>query len=190
MVGVTFGLCIRMLLYSFQIAGGLVSQMSGWPMPSGSPSGDSTQEAPLARLLDLMSLAILLAIGGHRQLMTAFLEGFRLIPIGVGEVSADMLSVVGGIVQHSLHMGLRIAAPLVASTLLAGIVVALFQRTMPRLGAMASTIGWAPLAAIATLLVSLGGMAVCFEQPWNEQLTRLVAVWSENNGSPPGSDRP
>ena len=167
MLGVTLGLCLRLVLLCFQLASGIVSQMSGWQL--GAASSPDGEEVALSRLFSLLSVAMFFAIGGHRLLMSAFLDGLEQIPIG-SPIAADRLSaVVVDVLAQSFQTGLRLAAPLVGVLVLAGLVAGLAQRTMPRFGALATTIGWVPLAIVATILLSLGGIASCVDQPGTNQ---------------------
>lgn len=174
MLGLTLGLCIRLLLMSFQIAGHLVSQMAGWQLDA--EASEIPEASPVNRLFDLISIALLLAVGGHRLLISAMLKGFETFPIGAA-ISADRLNgVVTKVLANSFELGLRIALPLVGVVMLAGIVTGIMQRTMPRFGALASTVGWMPLVVTATLLISIGGMASCVDYGWEQGVLKVFAA--------------
>jgi flagellar biosynthetic protein FliR len=174
MLGLTLGLCIRLLLLCFQIAGNLIAQMAGWQLGVG-PS-DASGGMPLSRLFDLLSVALLFAVGGHRLIMSALLDGFERFPIGQPLSAERLTTVVTDVLSQTFQLGWRIASPVVGVLVLAGIIAGLMQRTMPRLGAMASTVGWVPLVVTATLLISIGGMASCVDQPWDQELGKVFAA--------------
>ena len=112
-IGLVLGLGVQILFLAPQVAGQLVSQMSGIALADVfNPSLDS--EIPVfSQLLYLFSLAIFLIIGGHRLVMAGLLETFDRIPPGQASLLATFSDSFSTLVTQSLELGLRAAAPTV-----------------------------------------------------------------------------
>ncbi len=176
-IGLVLGLGVQILFVAPQVAGQLVSQMSGISLADVfNPSLDS--EVPVfSQLLYLFSLAIYLIIGGHRLLMAGLLETFEVIPPGQTAFLATFSDSFMTLVTQSLELGLRAAAPTVMALLLATVIMGLISRTVPQLNVMSLGFGVSAVTTLVVLSFSLGGIAWVLEgavEPFIETLIESV----------------
>jgi flagellar biosynthetic protein FliR len=176
-IGLVLGLGVQILFLAPQVAGQLVSQMSGIALADVfNPSLDS--EIPVfSQLLYFFSLAIFVIIGGHRLVMAGLLETFEVIPPGQASLLATFSESFTTLVAQSLELGLRAAAPTVMALLLATLIMGLISRTVPQLNVMSLGFGVSAITTMVVLSASLGGVAWALEgrvEPFVEELVESV----------------
>lgn len=176
-IGLVLGLGVQILFLAPQVAGQLVSQMSGIALADVfNPSLDS--EVPVfSQLLYLFSLALFLIIGGHRLVMAGLLETFAVIPPGQASLLATFSESFITLVAQSLELGLRAGAPTITALLLATLIMGLISRTVPQLNVMSLGFGISAAMTLVVLSLSLGGIAWALEgqvEPFVEALVESV----------------
>lgn len=176
-IGLVLGLGVQILFLAPQVAGQLISQMSGIALADVfNPSLDS--EIPVfSQLLYLFSLAIFVVIGGHRLVMAGLLETFNVIPPGQASVFTTFSESFTTLVAQSLELGLRASAPTVTALLLATLIMGLISRTVPQLNVMSLGFGVSAITTLVVLSLSLAGIAWAFEvaaEPFLETLVESV----------------
>src|SRR5271166_106640 len=79
MIGMVLGLGITILLGGIQMAGDLMSRVGGLTLSDIFDPMTSTNVPLFSRLLNLLSVALFLIIGGHRILLGGLLDTFSVI---------------------------------------------------------------------------------------------------------------
>jgi len=177
LVGLILGLGIVILLSGVQVAGQLVGQTSGLMLADvvDPASGESVPQ--VAHLLYLVTLAVFVAIGGHRILVSGLLHTFAAVPPGSGAMPTSLESIVGalmGLLAESFALGIRAGAPMLAALLLATLVTALVSRTLPQLNVLAIGFGLNAMVTFGVLALSLGTAAWVFQEPLESAVQTLV----------------
>ena len=182
LIGLSLGLGMLILFSGIQLAGQLISQMSGTALADVfNPTFDSNM--PLySELLYIFSLAIFVTIGGHRMVMSGLLGTFHTIPPGGSGLQTDLAQAMIALTTESFSLGIRASAPAVTALLVATVVMALIGRTVPQLNVLALGFGVNSIVTMVTLSVSLGSIAWIFQdqvEPFIE--TVLEALHSPNS---------
>jgi flagellar biosynthesis protein FliR len=175
LVGLLLGLGVRILFASLHLAGGLISQMSGLQLAEVFSPGMGTSVPVFSQLLLLVTTAVFLIVGGHRQLVEALLDTFHWLPAGQAAQAHSPVAAVTALVAQSFILVIRIAAPAVVALLLATLIVGFVSRTLPQLNIMALGFGINALVAIAAVGLSLSGACWVFQeqlQPFVETALR------------------
>jgi flagellar biosynthetic protein FliR len=157
-VGGLLGLGLQFFFGGVQIGGLLISQTSGLTLADVfNPALDN--DIPLfSHLMQLLSVAIFLALGGHRLLVAGLLATFQSVPPGSLEAIPSLWDLLTALVAQSFGLGLRIAAPSVTALLLVTIVLGLVSRTLPQLNIMSFGFGANALVTLAMLSLSLSAL--------------------------------
>jgi flagellar biosynthetic protein FliR len=163
LVGLMLGLGVRIMFTSMQVAGGLISQMSGLQMAEVFNPALGGSVPVFSQLLLLVATAVFLLIGGHRQLIEALLDSFAGVPMGHATFSASAVQGVTTLVANSFALGLRAAVPAVVALLLATLIVGFIGRTLPQLNVMSLGFGINVMTALVAFGVSLGGACWLFQ---------------------------
>ncbi len=179
LVGLMLGLGVRIMFTGLEVAGGLISQMSGLQLAEVFNPSMGGNVPVFSQLLLLVATAVFLLIGGHRQMIEALLDSFTTVPTGHATFSASAVQGVTTLVANSFALGLRAAVPAVVALLLATLVVGFIGRTLPQLNVMSLGFGINVLTALVAFGVSLGGACWLFQDALGPTiLTSLEALRS------------
>jgi flagellar biosynthetic protein FliR len=159
LIGITLGLGILILFSSMQVAGQIISQMSGLQLADVFDPGFDTSVRVVSQLMFYGAMAVFVIIGGHRRVMEALLDTFEWLPAGQGGGSRSVVEAMTSLLAESFVLGIRAAAPAMVALLLATLIVGLVGRTLPQLNVMALGFSFGALVTMATLSVSLGAAA-------------------------------
>ncbi|MCG8587597.1 MAG: flagellar biosynthetic protein FliR [Pirellulales bacterium] len=163
LVGMTLGMGIAILFAGVQIAGHLISTLSGMSIADAfNPAADSN-EPLFGQLLYFVALAVFCIIGGHRMMLGALLDTFAALPVGNASLDGSVVETITSILSQAFVLGIRAAAPTVAALLLATLVMGLISRTLPQLNIMAFGFGLNSMATLAMLAISIGTIAMLFQ---------------------------
>jgi flagellar biosynthetic protein FliR len=92
------------------------------------------EDTALAHLIFILFILILLETGGHVFYLQALAESFRLIPLtGAHMASGGMVAVFATMTAESFLLGMKVAAPVVATLFVSSIALAIIARIMPQM---------------------------------------------------------
>lgn len=127
LIGLALGVIMSVVFWGIESAGRLMTVSIG----AHGSGPNSAQAWPLARLMPMFAVALFLLLGGHRLYILALARSFEVIPIW----SLPQAEGLGGLARLCISLGgelfllaLLLAAPLVASLLLADLGVAWISR--------------------------------------------------------------
>jgi flagellar biosynthetic protein FliR len=164
LIGLVFGLGIKILLAGIQLTGQIISQLSGLALADVFDPSFQSSVPVFSQLLLYVTLAVFVLFGGHRMVMAALLDTFRAIPPGAGPNPASLVDATTTVLAQSFVLGIRAAAPAMTALLLATLVLALISRTLPQINILAVGFGINTLVALATVLLSLGAISWAFQE--------------------------
>jgi flagellar biosynthesis protein FliR len=173
LVGLFLGVGITVLFSGIQVAGQIASQMSGLSLGDLFSPGFEEDVSVFSQLFYFLTLAVFVAIGGHRIVMTGLLDTFAWAPPGQAALGGKFVEVLTSIATQSFSLGIRVAAPMLAALLLATIVLGLISRTLPQINIIAVGFGLNALLSLGVLFLSLGIIAWTFQDPAIATVERL-----------------
>jgi flagellar biosynthetic protein FliR len=173
LAGLLIGLGLNVLFSGIQIAGQIVSQMSGLSLADVFNPAIEEDTSVFSQLFYFLTLAVFVAIGGHRLMTEALLETFAAAPPGQVALGTHFVEVLTSIVTQSFHLGIRAAAPLLVALLLSNLLLGLISRTLPQINVIVVGFGVNALLALGLLSVSLGAAAYTFQEPTIDALHQL-----------------
>jgi flagellar biosynthetic protein FliR len=163
-LGLALGLAVMVLLSGMQIAGQVISQMSGLSLAEVANPNFETSVPIFSQILEMLALAIFFAVGGHRQVLEALLGSFNWMPPGQGHFPESLLGTMTEVATHSFETGVRASAPVMVAMLLAILIVALISRTIPQLNAVAVGLNFNSLVVLAVFMFCLGSAGWVFQE--------------------------
>jgi flagellar biosynthetic protein FliR len=175
LIGLALGLGLTVLLGGIQVAGQLIGQMSGMSLAEVFNPTFEDNVPFFSQLLFLIAVAVFLAIGGHRQIVSALLDTFVAIPLATGGMADSIAQTMTTLVAESFTLGVRAAAPVVTAVLLATVVMGLLSRTLPQLNLMVLGFGINALVGVGAAAITLGAMAWVFQDQVDVVLETLTA---------------
>jgi flagellar biosynthetic protein FliR len=179
LLGLTLGFGVTLLFSGVQLAGQVISQMSGMSLGDVFNPGVDDNIPLFSQLLYLVALTIFLIAGGHRMVMAGLLDTFAALPLGGMSVPDSLGEMVVTLLVQSFSLGVRTAAPATLALLLASLVMGVISRTLPQLNVMAFGFGLNALTTFGILSVSLGGMAWLFQDEIEPMLRTVIETLRE-----------
>ena len=173
LVGLLLGLGMNVLFSGIQVAGQIVSQMSGLSLADVFNPGIEEDVSVFSQLFYFLTLAVFVAVGGHRIVTEALLETFAAAPPGQAWLGHNFVDVLTNIATQSFALGIRAAAPLLTALLVSNLVLGLISRTLPQINVIAVGFGVNSLLALGMLSVSLGAAAYTFQDPTIDVLEQI-----------------
>lgn len=173
LLGMSLGLSIHILFSGLHVTGQIMGQLSGMSLAE---AYDPAQEASVPIFTDLMdkvTLAVFVIIGGHRALMQVLLDTFRWMPPGKTVLGPTLLDALTDVTCNSLALGVRAAAPALVALLLANLILGLISRTLPQLNVMAVGFGLNIMITMLVTMASLGAIVWLFQDSAWETLDRM-----------------
>jgi flagellar biosynthetic protein FliR len=162
--GLALGLAVMILLSGMQLAGQIISQISGLSLADVVNPTFETNVPLFSHILELLALAIFFLVGGHRQVIDALLRSFTWMPPGNGRLPDNLVEALSSITSQSFEVGIRAAAPVMVALLLATLVVALISRTLPQLNAVAIGLNFNSLIVLGVAALCLGSATWVFQE--------------------------
>lgn len=173
LVGLLLGLGINILFSGIQVAGQIVSQMSGLSLADVFNPGFEDGVSVFSQLFYFLTLAVFVAVGGHRIVTEALLETFAWAPPGHAALGDTFVEVLTSVMTQSFALGIRAAAPLLIALLVANFALGLISRTLPQINVIAVGFALNSLLALGVLFLSLGSVAWAFQQPAVDVMQQL-----------------
>jgi flagellar biosynthetic protein FliR len=174
LLGVALGLGVMVLFSGAQLAGQIIGQIGGMSMASIFDPALGEEVPQVSKLLFLLAMAVFVAIGGHRAVMSALLDTFAGIPPGGAAVSTSLADTFQTLLTQSFALGIRAAAPVMTALLLATLVLGLVSRTLPQLNVLMVGFGLNAVLMFAALMLSIGAAAWLFQEQVGPSLELLM----------------
>lgn len=173
LVGLLLGFGMSILFSGIQVAGQIVSQLSGLSLAEVFSPGFEEDVSVFSQLFYFLTLAVFVAVGGHRIMTESLLDTFAAAPPGNAGLGTNFVDVLVSVLTQSFALGIRAAAPLMVALLLSNLVLGLISRTLPQINVIAVGFSVNSLLALALLFLSVGSVAWTFQDPTLEVLQHL-----------------
>lgn len=137
MIGVAMGLAMRVVFSAIEMAGHVMGLQMGLGFATFFDPQNSAQIPVMGQFLGLVAMLLFLAINGHLMVVTALVESFRELPVGLHPFSSQgwhTLALWGGEVFRA---GLLISLPVVAVLMMTNVALAVLTRAAPQLNIFA-----------------------------------------------------
>lgn len=177
LLGLLLGSIVMLTVVSLQLAGQSLGHLAGFDIATSIDPSSNEDMPVLSNLLGLLATAILLLIGGHRQIMNCTIESFVRYPAGGVFFESHWLDEFQQIVSHTFIVGIRAAAPLAIALLLANLVTSLLARTLPQLNILSVGFNINVGTLFVVMFVSLGSLAWVYQAElatWFDTCHRIV----------------
>jgi flagellar biosynthetic protein FliR len=133
MLGMVLGLAANLVFAGIQYAGQMISLQMGFSLIKLiDPQTDV--EAPVFSFIhNYIGLLLFLLLNGHHWFLLAVNESFHILPAGGFHLNASLTDAIVRISAQIFVIGLRIAGPVVAVTIVADIVIGIIGRVAPQI---------------------------------------------------------
>lgn len=155
LLGLAFGLVIRITLSTAALAGRLIAGEIGIIAAPGFDAPIPSQE-PLPTLLSFLGGILFFTLQAHESVLAAFARSFELAPPGQGGLNPLASETLVQAVSQLLELALRMAAPFIALNFIITFAFAILGRAVPKMNVF--IISYALRSLLGFLLLAGGGM--------------------------------
>jgi flagellar biosynthesis protein FliR len=179
LVGIAIGLATSAVFEAAELAGQVLSVQMGYSLVNILDPNTQVESTVVATLHQSLAMLLFLTLGVHHWILRAIAHSFDYLPPGTATVNpllARALLHEGAIV---LQLGIQIAAPVLAATLLTDLMLGLMGKASPQMPLM--LLGPAIKSPLGLLVfgVTLGFWPRLFERYFSESISyaeRLMHV--------------
>lgn len=153
LIGTAMGLSIRIVMSAVEMAGHIMGLQMGLGFATFFDPQNATQIPVVGQFLGLVAMLLFLAINGHLMVISALVDSFRLLPVGLFPLASGAwktLVLWGGEVFRG---GVLISMPVVAALMMTNIALAVLNRAAPSLNIF--TVGFPLTLAIGFIVIAL-----------------------------------
>jgi flagellar biosynthetic protein FliR len=175
-VGILMGYLARFFFFAIEVCGHLVSDASGLSSAQVfNPAAESRTSVVEQYYMILVTMFYLL-INGHHYFIGALFKSFDLVPLDARALSLVSMGNAGVFMQAIVVMGLKFAAPVVASLFTINIAMGIIGRAVPQMNVLITSLSVNVLLAFLIIFVSLPLMIDGLPVYLNETIERLFGI--------------
>ena len=149
--GLALGIFVMILFSAIQSAGDLIDLQVGFSLGSVIDPLSGNNAAPIARLYQMLGLAILFAINGHVLVVQGFIRSVEAVPMGaidLGHLAEELAKLLTVLLAASIE----IALPILAALFCTEVALGLLGKAAPQMNIL--VIGFAVKALVAFALLA------------------------------------
>ena len=173
LVGGTLGYAASLLFVGVNVAGRNISQQMGIGLAEVyNPQTEGTTDL-VSTTLNLLALVIYLSIGGHRLLVEGLMGTFNAVPLMGFSAGADVLEIMLALLTAAFILGVKVAAPVLVTLMLASVAMGLIQRTMPQFNILSAGFQIRVMVSLMILAVAIAALVPMIEIGWSMTMAAM-----------------
>jgi flagellar biosynthetic protein FliR len=133
LVGVVLGLAALCVFAGLQFAGQVISFQFGFSLINVIDPQTNVQSTAFSFFFNYIGLLMFLSISGHHWFLLAINESFSYLPVGGLHIQGPLIEFLVRLSAQILVIGLRIAGPVIAVTVIIDIILGIIGRTAPQI---------------------------------------------------------
>jgi len=133
LVGLIIGFISYIFFTALYLTGQIVSMQIGFGMVNVMDPQSNVQIPVMGNFYYIIALLIFLLINGHHMLIEALVSSYELLPIGYSIFQLEILDQMIRIFGQVFIIGFKISSPILATIILADVLLGVLARTMPQM---------------------------------------------------------
>lgn len=180
LVGAAIGIATNIVFDAVQMAGQVLSVQMGYSLVNILDPNTQVESTAVAMFHQSAAMLIFLRLDVHLWLLRALGNSFAYLPPGSAHLSGAFVRTILAAGSVVLEVGLQIAAPVLAATLLADLVLGLLGKASPHLPVMLlgppvkSLLGLLTLIAVVKYWPDMFRVLFLHSTAYSEQLLHLA----------------
>jgi len=135
-IGYGMGLAVRIAFSAVEMAGHIIGLQMGLGFATFFDPQNSAQTPILGQFLGVMAMLMFLALNGHLMIISALVDSFNTLPVGLSQADASWQTLVfAG--SKIFTWGLLLSLPVLAALMMTNIALAVLTRAAPQLNIFA-----------------------------------------------------
>lgn len=156
--GLAIGTAARLAFAAVHVAGSIIATQSGLAAATFFDPSAGAQSPPTATFLTVATLTLLFASDGHHLLLRALAQSYALQPLGAALPLGDLGALMARLAGTAFAVGLAMAAPVLAASLLGNLVLGALNRLVPSLQIFFVALPLQLALAFALLAIGVGAV--------------------------------
>jgi flagellar biosynthetic protein FliR len=158
LIGLAIGAILRAFLAAMATAGEVISLSTTLSFAQTANPTEAQQNTTIATFLSLMAVVLIMATNLHHLFIAAMVRSYTLFPYGHAPPVADFAQLAIRTVADAFALGIQLAAPIIAFSLIFNIATGLVGRAMPSFQIYFAAAPLNVLLGLSLLALSLGVM--------------------------------
>jgi len=176
LLGIGMGLAANVVFEAAQIAGQMLSVQMGYSLVNILDPNTQVESTVVALFHQTMAMFIFLALDVHHWILRAIAHSFQYLPPGTATINPMFTKTLlheGAIV---LELGIQIAAPVLAATLLMDVVLGLLGKASPQMPLMLLGPAVKSMLGVLVLGATIGFWPRLFERYFSQSIAYTEQV--------------
>lgn len=157
-IGLLMGLVVSLLFQAALVAGDLMDLQMGFGMAAVFNPTLGAQTAMMGQFLYRYTVVVFLLLNGHHLLLSGVVTSFESLPAARLSLDTDVLRLFGDLALTVFSVGLRIAAPAVATLLIVDVALAMVSRAVPQMNVFVVGMPVKIVVGMVVIVAALGLM--------------------------------
>jgi flagellar biosynthesis protein FliR len=133
LIGMALGLATNLLFEAVQLAGQVMSIQMGFSLVSILDPQTQAESTVLALFQQTVAVLVFLAFNVHLALLRVVADSFEYLPVEAARINPAFAAATLRLGAAVFSLGVQIAAPVVAATLVADVVIGLLGKASPQM---------------------------------------------------------
>ncbi len=164
MLGFIAAMILNFVFAALGLAGSQISMIMGFSMASVMDPLTGANTPIIGQILTLIAVLVLLAFNGHHLILLFLSQSITHIELGAFYPDPQIWSYLSKAVTHMFMMGLIIAFPFIALSILSDVIFGMLMKTMPQFNLLVVGFPIKIFLSIMVMIAVLGAMMGLFKQ--------------------------
>lgn len=133
LVGLILGFTATLVFSAIRIGGEFIDLNMGFAMASLFDPASDTRTTLVGQFLYIVAMLLFFLMDGPQSLLLLLSKSYSAVPVAGAVFKPELAGEITGIFSTTFALGLKIAAPIIAVTLISDIALSLVSRTVPQL---------------------------------------------------------
>jgi len=173
LIGLMIGSILRMFVGAMAAAGELISLSTTLSFAQTAAPGQAQSSTSVSTLLSLIAIVLIMTTDLHHLFLSAMVKSYSLFPFSRPVSVADSTQLAIQTVSGSFKLGLQLAAPVVAFSLIFNVAAGLVGRVMPQFQIFYVATPLIVMLGLSIFALSLGVIGMV----WMSRYRELLALF-------------
>jgi len=133
LIGLLLGFAANLIFTAVQLGGQVIGMDMGLGIVSVMDPQFEAQVSIISQFQVMAAILIFLAVGGHLKLIEVFASNLNALPPGRIVLSGEVIESLVYLTSEIFTVGLKLAAPIVATLFAANVILGVFARSVPQM---------------------------------------------------------
>ena len=173
-IGLAIGAILRAFMAAMATAGEVISLSTTLSFAQTANPTQAQQNTTIATFLSLMAVVLLMAANLHHLFIAAMVRSYTLFPYSHPPPVADFAELAIRTIGGAFALGVQLAAPILAFSLVFNIATGLVGRAMPQFQIFFAAAPLTVLLGLSVLMLSVGLIGMVWLQRYNMFLSMFT----------------